>query len=55
MNNTDKKAKWENVKEDPAALQFHAARFMIGQRDQLAVFAYQFLQHKEQEIAKKND
>lgn len=55
MNNFDKKAKWDNVKEDVEAIEFHASRYLIGQRDTLAVFSFQTLKQKEQDLAKKND
>lgn len=49
-----RKAKFHLVIEDPKALEFHAARFMNGSRDSLAVRCYQFIEQEARKNEKAN-
>jgi hypothetical protein len=55
MGNFSIKSKWEDVKKDEEALQFHSSRYLLGFRDTVAVFSFQFLKQREFEIAQKAD
>lgn len=50
MDNYSRKAKFENVKYDEEALQFHAEKYRLGFRYPLSLACYQFL-----EIAKMKE